>query len=216
LKQDGLVRTEHGRAEILLLGACTAMWIGEQSSLHLLSGNPADARIELLRGSAVIPVSAPPKDSQLAVVTKSATVLPGRKGFYRFDMGPPRLEVTSGAAIARWSDETVAVGSKHAVLLYGSPNVIRLDPRTQDALDDWSKTRAAILVRASSLDRQERIQASRVDAAAAQAAGDQPRPVLDGEYPVISSTTNGPPPPSPIPDIPRRALPIGFAVCGGW
>ena len=211
-KQDGIVRTGHGRAEILL-GACTAIWIGEQSSLRLLSGNPADARVELLQGSAVIAVGATPKGSQLSIVTRSATVSPGRKGFYRFDMGPPRLKVTSGNAIARWSGEMVPVGPKHALALDGAPNVVGFDPRDRDALDAWSKARSAILVRAGN-GREQRMQASRVDAAAAQAAGDQPRPVLDGEYPVISATTNGPPPPSPIPDTPRRALPAGFGLCG--
>ena len=113
VKENDVMRTGSGRAEVLL-GACTAMWIGGNTSFRMLSNSLSDTRIELLTGSAMIAVGAVSKDSRLALTTKLVNVLPGRKGLYRFDMEPSRLEVLGGVATVEWSGQSIPVGQRWA------------------------------------------------------------------------------------------------------
>jgi hypothetical protein len=97
-------------------------------------------------------------------------------------------------------------------LLNGIAEIRKFDKRNADLLDDWSKARAAILVKASNLYRQQLMQASGLDAAAAEATS----PKVDKEiyWHPTSGTTNLPPP-SEIPGIPRGATSVGYGICGG-
>jgi hypothetical protein len=210
IKENDVMRTGSGRAEVLL-GACTAMWVGGNSSFRMLSNSLIDTRIELLTGSVVIAVGAISKDSKLALTTKLVTVLPGRKGSYRFDMEPPRLEVTAGAAKVERPGQSIVVGRSQTVPLNGATDVPKLDKRNADSLDGWGKERAAILIRASNLHQQELQRALSVDAAAAQASAAAP---VSGNPRLSSRTNEGP---SPIPDVPRRSTLVGYGICGdGW
>src|SRR5580692_5453283 len=44
VKENDVVRTDGGRAEVLL-GACSAMWIGDNSSFRMLSNSLIDTRL---------------------------------------------------------------------------------------------------------------------------------------------------------------------------
>jgi hypothetical protein len=211
VKENDVVRTEGGRAEVLL-GACSAMWIGNNSSFRMRSNSLMDTRIELLTGSAVVAVGATSKDSRLALVVNPVTVSLGRKGSYRFDVEPTHLKVTGGSAMVEWPGQSISVGSGQMALLNGAAEIRKFDKRNADSLDDWSKARAAGLVKASNLYRQQLMQASGLDAAAAEATS----PKVDREilWHPTSATTNMPPP-SEIPSIPRTATSVGYGICGG-
>jgi hypothetical protein len=211
VKENDLIRTESGRAEVLL-GACTAMWIGENSSFRMLSNSLIDTRIELLTGSAVVAVGATSKDSRLALVLKPVSVSLGRKGSYRFDLAPNSLKVTGGIAMVEWPGQSIPLRGGQTALLNGTADIRKVEKHNADSLDDWSKARAAILVKASNLYRQQLMQASGVDAAAAEATS----PKVDREilWHPTSATTNMPPP-SEIPSSPRGVASVGYGICGG-
>jgi hypothetical protein len=211
VKENDVVRIDGGRAEVLL-GACSAMWIGDNSSFRMLSNSLMDTRIELFTGSAVVAVGATSKDSNLALVVKPGSVSLGRKGSYRFDLEPTHLKVTGGIAMVEWPGQSISVGAGQMALLNGVAEIRKFDKRNADSLDDWSKARAAILVKASNLYRQQLTPASGLDAAAAEATS----PKVDREilWHPTSATTNMPPL-SEIPSIPRAVNSVGYGICGG-
>src|SRR5579862_5446531 len=53
IKENNIVRTEEGRAEVLLTPG-VVMHLGENSSFRLITNRLIDTRLELLTGSAVI------------------------------------------------------------------------------------------------------------------------------------------------------------------
>ena len=92
IKENTVLRTEEGRAEILLPPG-VVMRIGENTSFRLISNRLIDTRLELLSGSAVIEADEIGKDTHVTVVDKDATISLDKAGLYRFDLQPARLKV---------------------------------------------------------------------------------------------------------------------------
>src|SRR5690349_14786797 len=87
IKENTILRTEEGRAEVLLTpGVFLRVW--ENSSFKMISNRLIDTRIELLSGSAVIEADDIAKDTALTVVCKDGTITLSKVGLYRFDMDP--------------------------------------------------------------------------------------------------------------------------------
>src|ERR1035438_9851092 len=72
IKESGTLRTEDGRAEVLLTPG-VVLRLGENSSLKMITNRLIDTRLELLAGSAVVEADAVEKDTAVTVVCKSGT-----------------------------------------------------------------------------------------------------------------------------------------------
>jgi len=214
LKESSFLDTSAGRAEVLL-GECSAMWIGDNTSLQILSNRLTDVRIKLLRGSAAVAIGATPKGSQTTLVVHTATVSPGRKGFYRLDAAPPRLTVLAGRSEVVVSNRRISVGAERTLALDGKAAAGKLDKAKYDPLADWSAGRAARLVRTSSLYDQELARAQVLDDAAETAASggtwaddpDQKR--IDPDAGNKASLQE------PVPAHSRSKVNPGYGTCGG-
>jgi len=76
IKENQVVRTEDGRAEILLTPG-VVLRLGENSSLKLLTNRLIDTRLELLTGSAVVEADDIAKDTAVSIAcTTFARVSP--------------------------------------------------------------------------------------------------------------------------------------------
>ena len=111
IKENAVLRTEEGRAEVLLtLGAI--LRIGDNSSFKMLTNRLIDTRVELLTGTHILEVAEIQKDNNLTLVVKDATVVITKRGLYRFDVDQSRIKVFEGVLgrHREWSEHPGWVG----------------------------------------------------------------------------------------------------------
>lgn len=145
IKENTVLRTDEGRAEILLPPG-VVMRIGEKTSFRLISNRLIDTRLELLSGSAVIEADEIGKDTHVTVVAKNATVSLEKVGLYRFDMEPARLKVYKGAAdVQTGSDSVQVAGGKMLDLGSNLAAAEKFNVEETDSLDHWSRRRGEMM-----------------------------------------------------------------------
>ena len=140
VKENQQLRTEEGRAEVLLTPG-VFLRVGENSSFRMITNRLIDTRLDFLKGAALVEAEDIPKDNSVTVVYKDATVHPLKKGLYRFDSSPAELRVFAGEAEVTADDKTVEVKEGHLVAL-DTLAVSRFDKDATDALNRWSERRA--------------------------------------------------------------------------
>jgi hypothetical protein len=149
MKENAVVRTQDGRAEILLTPGIV-LRLGENSSLKMITNRLIDTRLELLSGSAVIEADDVPKDNNVTMVEKDASVAISKAGIYRFDSAPPQVKVFKGLADITVNGETIPVGGGRMLALGGAKaSVEKFNAEETDALDNWSHRRGEYLAMAN-------------------------------------------------------------------
>jgi hypothetical protein len=152
IKENGTLRTEDGRAEVLLTPG-VVLRLGENSSLKLITNRLIDTRLELLTGSAVVEADNIEKDTSVTVVCKSGTASLSKMGIYRFDAEPGRLRVFKGLADVKLGSETVEAvmvsGGKAISLAGDAATVEKFNIEETDSLDRWSGHRGMVLAMAN-------------------------------------------------------------------
>ena len=79
VKENAILRTEDGRAEVLLtLG--TILRTGDNSSFKMLTNRLIDTRVDLLSGTHIVEVAEIQKDNNLTLAAKDATVVITKRG----------------------------------------------------------------------------------------------------------------------------------------
>jgi len=145
IKENTVLRTEEGRAEILLPPG-VVMRIGENTSFRLISNRLIDTRLELLTGSAVIEADEIGKDTHVTVVDKDATISLDKAGLYRFDMQPARLKVFKGAAdVQVGTEHSEVTGGKMLMLGNTLASAEKFSVEETDSLDHWSRRRGEMM-----------------------------------------------------------------------
>jgi len=152
IKESATLRTEDGRAEVLLTPG-VVLRLGENSSLKMITNRLIDTRLELLTGSAVVEADNVEKDTSVTVVCKNGTVGLSKIGIYRFDAEPGRLRVFKGLADVKLGAETVEAilvpGGKMLSLAGDTASVEKFDIEDTDSLDRWSSHRGMVLAMAN-------------------------------------------------------------------
>ena len=141
MKENAVLRTEEGRAEVLLTPG-VLLRLGENSSLKLITNRLIDTRLELLTGSASVEADAIGKDNSVTIVCKNGSVGLSKAGIYRFDANPGSLKVFKGEASVKMGDDTTLVSAgRMAMLGDTSAAVQKFNMDDTDALDHWSHRR---------------------------------------------------------------------------
>jgi hypothetical protein len=142
IKENGVLRTEEGRAEVLLtLG--TILRSGENASFKMLTNRLIDTRLELLSGSHIVEVAEVQKDNNLTIVAKEATVTISKKGLYRFDVDQSQIKVYDGVLGVQLAGQNTLVGSGKTIGMSGTTATVgKFDKEDTDSLDHWAKRRA--------------------------------------------------------------------------
>ncbi|MGD1074262.1 MAG: hypothetical protein ABSB15_29500, partial [Bryobacteraceae bacterium] len=149
VKENAVVRTDEGRAEVLLTPG-VVLRLGESSSFKMLTNRLIDTRLELLTGSAVVEADEIAKDTNVTVVSKDGTVLLGKKGLYRFDTAPARVKVFEGLASAQVAGQNFEVAGGKMLSLGGTvASVEKFDKEDTDSLDNWSQRRGELVAMAN-------------------------------------------------------------------
>jgi hypothetical protein len=149
LKENEVLRTQLGRAEVLLSPG-VFLRLGEEASIRMLSTSLADARMELLEGSIVIEAPESGKESgAVTVVYKDTSVWLADKGIYRFDTEPAQLQVFEGEAMVSAGGKKLIVKKGKLLPLDSTLLVQKFDTNLTDALDRWSMRRAEYLAMAN-------------------------------------------------------------------
>ena len=89
------LRTEHGRAEILLTPG-VFLRLAENSSIRMISDKLADTRVELLNGSAILESKEVRANTAVKLFYKNWHVETVKEGAYRIDSDPAQLRVYRG------------------------------------------------------------------------------------------------------------------------
>jgi len=149
VKENAILRTEAGRAEILLTRG-VYMRVGEKASFKMFTNRLIDTRLEILTGSAIVEADEIVKDNNLTILAGEATVAINKHGLFRFDLATNSIKVFEGSASVAVNGETTVVGSGRLLRLEnGKPVVEKFNKDDMDALDNWSKRRAEQLARAN-------------------------------------------------------------------
>ena len=148
VKENATLRTEEGRAEVLLTPG-VFLRLAENSSFRMITNRLVDTRLELLSGAAVLEVDDMPKDNGVTVACKDVSVRLMKKGLYRFDAQPPAVRVFDGEALATSGDRTVEVKEGKMLTLDSELAVAKFDKESTDALDRWSRRRGHDLAMAN-------------------------------------------------------------------
>ena len=140
MKNGAELRTENGRAEILLTPAAF-LRIGEDSAIRMISNRLADTQVAFLRGSAVLDSTAATSIEHITLVSGNYQVLIRAHGRYRLSSEPPALTVEQGEAeVLGSSDAELAVAGQRVP--FSAPlRIEQFENETADALGSWNKTR---------------------------------------------------------------------------
>jgi hypothetical protein len=147
VKEGAVLRTEEGRAEVLLILG-TMLRTGDHSSFKMLTNRLIDTRLDLLTGSHVLEVSEIQKDNSLTLMFKNATVVITKRGLYRFDVDQSRIKVFDGVLGVTVNGESTLVGAGK-MLDTATASVDKFDKEDTDALDHWAKRRAELVAMAN-------------------------------------------------------------------
>lgn len=140
VKENQQLRTEEGRAEILLTPG-VFLRLGENSSFRMITNRLIDTRLEFLKGSAVVEAADVPRDNSVTVVYGDTTIHVVKKGIYRLDASPAELRVYDGEAEVAAGDKRVEAKEGHVVALDTLAEQ-KFDKTATDALNRWSERRA--------------------------------------------------------------------------
>jgi hypothetical protein len=149
VKEGQVLRTEEGRAEVLLPPG-VFFRMGESSSFKMISNRLIDTRVELLTGSAILEVDDLDKEATVSVLCKDGMVTIGKPGVYRFDTQPAQLKVFKGGADVELNGQKIPVSAGKMVTLGGGvASVEKFDAGQTDSFDRWSHRRAEVLANAN-------------------------------------------------------------------
>jgi len=143
VKENSIVKTGDGRAEVLLTPGIT-LRMGENSSLRMISNRLVDTRVELMTGSAVVEADMIAKDTNVTVVVGQGAVELPKAGLYRFNAAPAQIKVFKGDADVELAGQTKAISGGHALGLATETAAIeKFDTEDTDDLDRWSHRRGS-------------------------------------------------------------------------
>jgi hypothetical protein len=149
LKENGQLRTEAGRAEVLLTPG-VFLRVGENSAIKMITNRLIDTRLELLSGSALVEADELLKDNGVTIVYQDYAIQLLKKGVYRFDSEPPALRVYEGDAMALYNGKSEEIKPGHLLAMNGELKTAHFEKdKDADELYLWSRDRSQYLAMAN-------------------------------------------------------------------
>lgn len=141
IKEGGVLRTEEGRAEVLLTPG-VFLRAAEGTSFRMVSNRLVDTRLVLERGSVLLECLELPKDNAVTIVTGDASISLRKQGLYRIDAEPPLLRVYDGEAVVESGSQRVTVKRGKQAALAGVLVAGKFNNKVGDPLYRWSRRRS--------------------------------------------------------------------------
>jgi hypothetical protein len=141
MKKGDVFLTGRGRAEILL-APDIFLRLGERASIRLVSDRIMHAAIDLVTGRAILEAASLRKTQTVILKCGDATVSISKRGLYRLETNPARLEVFKGKAVVTSGNRRIEVGQGRALLFGEAWTTREFDRHQADALEMWSSRRS--------------------------------------------------------------------------
>ena len=142
LKEKSVLRTEAGRAEILLTPG-VFLRVGENSSIKMIDNRLSDTRVELLSGTAVVECDDPMKVNAVTMIYGDYQVHVRKPLVMEFASNPAELKVFHGEAEVELNGTVSTVKSGKAMPFTQALAQERFDIKTSsDELTRWSQERS--------------------------------------------------------------------------
>ena len=140
--QGGELRTEQGRAEVLLTPG-VFLRLGQQSAIRMVTNDLANTQVELETGSAIMDAGESSSGTSVTLLYKNWRVHLLQKGVYRIDSDPPRVWVRQGEAevSAGASGDPIPVGTGMNLPLAAVLVPEHSSVQPGDGLTDWADGR---------------------------------------------------------------------------
>ncbi len=149
MKENGTLRTAEGKAEAAM-NPGVMLWLGENSSLRMITSRFIDTRVELVQGAATVSLTEVAKDNSFTVVFKDATAIIAKAGFYHFYADPAGIKVFAGLARVQVGEQNMEVTAGKMLVVNGQKaSVEKFDKEATDALDRFSGRRGELVAAAN-------------------------------------------------------------------
>ncbi|HEV3332113.1 MAG TPA: hypothetical protein VG096_14085 [Bryobacteraceae bacterium] len=142
------LRTEHGRAEVLLTPGAF-LRVSSNSAIRMVDNRLSDTRVEVLEGSVIAECDALLKDNAITLLYAGNTIRIAKHGLYRVDTAPAQLLVYDGEAIVQTSNGELTLKRGKETALNGALVAEKFDRKHGDSFDLWDANRSSLLASAS-------------------------------------------------------------------
>jgi hypothetical protein len=142
LKEKSILRTEQGRAELLLTPG-VFLRVGENSAVKMLDNRLSDTRVEVLKGSAVVECDDPMKVNAVTLVYGDYQIHVRKAAVMEFSANPAELKVFHGEAEVELNGVVSVVKAGKLLPFTQALAQEKFDPKTSgDELTRWSQDRS--------------------------------------------------------------------------
>jgi hypothetical protein len=148
MKEKSVLRTEQGRAEILLTPGAF-LRVAEDSCVRMLDVRLASTRVEVVDGSILVEVAELLNGNAISLVYKDSQIELLKKGLYRVDSTPGGLRVHDGEAWVTANGQRTVVKEGRSLTLDETATLAKFDKELGDSLHRWAGRRANYLSLAS-------------------------------------------------------------------
>ncbi len=144
LNEGATLRTEEGRAEILLTPG-VFLRVDKNSSIRMISNALKDTRLALLSGSAILDSLNSTGPSTVVLTYKDCQMRFPQKGVYRMDSDPPVLQAYNGEAEVSCNGKTSSVDASHLFFFSLGLETQKLGEGDDDQFYQWSQDRSEFI-----------------------------------------------------------------------
>jgi hypothetical protein len=144
IKEGSTLRTEKGRAEVLLTPGAF-LRLDENSSIRMVSTELADTRLMFLSGSAILDLSEGRANNAITITYKDSRTRFPKKGVYRLDADTGVLQAYSGEAAVDYAGKQTRVDPSHLFFCWLGLETDKLGDGTEDEFYDWASDRSQVI-----------------------------------------------------------------------
>ena len=148
LRNDEVLRTENGKAEVLLTPG-VFLRVADHSSVRMLSNQLSDTRIEILTGSVMVECDELLPDNNLSLVYHGDNIRLEKHGLYRLDTEPAQFRVYDGRAVVQTGLVQLTLKASKETSLTGVLTAEHFNRELADDLLLWNRERSGYLAYAS-------------------------------------------------------------------
>ena len=196
MKDGSILRTEKGRAELLLTPG-VYLRMDENTSIRMKSNSLTDTRLEVTSGSVILDnLNATSKDPVVMSYQESEVRFP-KPGIYRLDCDLGELQAYRGEAQVAHHGSTTTVDTSQLYYFQLEIATTKFGDGAMDEFYDWAHNRSEVIA-----DQNQ-------EASAQQDDSEDPDPNLNGMFVVPPPTTS--PGYTPMPSLPG----YGYSAYGG-
>jgi hypothetical protein len=144
IKEGSTLRTEEGRAEVLLTPG-VLLRIDENSSIRMISSAIKDTRVDFVGGSIILDSVDASGDGAVVITYKDSQVRFPKRGVYRMDSEPPVLQAYQGEAEVSRDGKPSSVDPAHLFFFSLGLQTQKFGDGADDDFYQWSKDRSEFI-----------------------------------------------------------------------